>query len=97
LWSQRQKKEKRLRAKAKELGLSLSEYLRSVAIPKGATAMGQKGYIYKSRNHKRWRPLPRQGFAVTRCYFTAPTATSAALSNSQEVLLHPYSTQIFSD
>lgn len=26
--------EKRLRAKAKELGLSISEYLRSVAIPK---------------------------------------------------------------
>lgn len=27
--------EKRLRAKAKELGLSISEYLRKVAIPKG--------------------------------------------------------------
>jgi hypothetical protein len=27
--------EKQLRAKVKELGLSISEYLRSVAIPKG--------------------------------------------------------------
>jgi len=27
--------EKRLRARAKELGLEISEYLRSVAIPKG--------------------------------------------------------------
>src|SRR5260370_39143567 len=32
---------------------------------------------------------------VTSCNFTAPIATLAALRNPQEVLLHPYCTQIF--
>jgi len=31
---------------------------------------------------------------VTSCNFTAPIATSGALSNPPEVLLHPYCTQI---
>jgi len=34
-------------------------------------------------------------FTVTSCNFTAPIATSGALSNPQEVLLHPNRTQIF--
>jgi hypothetical protein len=33
---------------------------------------------------------------VISCNFTAPIATSGALSNPQEVLLHPYCTQILS-
>ena len=32
---------------------------------------------------------------VTSCNFTAPIATLGALRNPQEVLLHPYCTQIF--
>ena len=36
----------------------------------------------------------RQRCKVTSCNFTAPIATSGALSNPQEVLLHPNCTQI---
>src|SRR5712675_1277319 len=39
--------------------------------------------------------LATSAVTVTSCNFTAPIATLGALRNPQEVLLHPYCTQIF--